>query len=231
MTIEHTTRPRQVASSVEYRVTPLPVECRSGGLRIGGLAAVFGRRSRLLGDFHEQLDTGFFDEARAAGWCDIVCTAEHDNRLLLGAIHSGTLALAITAAGLDYECELPASRRDTFESVSRGDYGGSSFQFRCTCDTWEFRDSAPLRTLQSGRISQVGPVTRPAYPDSSVALRSLAAFKDASVEEVAALAERNELRSLFERSDRPPARRGMSYYDATLRLQALRWPDPDNRYR
>ena len=192
-----------MTGDVEYRTTPLAVECRGGSdqRRIGGLAAVFGRRSQLLGDFFEEIDTQFFNESYRQGWPNVVCRAEHDSRMLLGAIHSGTLQLAIDHRGLDYTCSLPASRQDTWESVSRGDYAGSSFAFHCTDDTWSHRDGTPLRILRAGVLHDVGPVTVPAYRDTSAALRSLARCMDAPFEDVDTYARGGELKRFFVRSD------------------------------
>jgi hypothetical protein len=46
-------------------------------------------------------------------------------------------------------------------------------------------------------------VNSPAYLDTTVALRSLAEFKGASLDEVEAMAKHNELRKMFVRTDGP----------------------------
>ncbi|MGO9100593.1 MAG: HK97 family phage prohead protease [Mycobacterium sp.] len=219
---------RSLAGDVEYRTTPLAVECRSSSdqRRIGGLAAVFGRRSQLLGNFYEELDPQFFDESHSQGWPNVICRAEHDSRMLLGAIHSGTLQLAVDHRGLDYTCSLPASRQDTWESVSRGDYAGSSFAFHCTDDDWDYRDGTPLRVLRAGVLHDVGPVTVPAYRDTSAALRSLARRMDAPLEDVEMYSRGGELRRFFVRSDWPtPRRRTMSGAQALMHIMGMRWPE------
>jgi HK97 family phage prohead protease len=194
---------RSLTDDVEFRTTPL-VECRSGSdqLRIGGLAAVFGRRSQLLGNFHEQIENQFFNESRAGGSPNVICRAEHDSRMLLGAINSRTLQLTVTPSGLDYECALAPSRRDVYDSVDRGDYAGSIFTFHCTDDTWDYRDGTPLRTLGSGVLRDVGPVTTPAYRGTTTtALRSLARHMDAPFEDVEMLSRSGELSRFFTRRD------------------------------
>src|SRR5271156_2775068 len=104
---------RGLAGDVEYRTTPLAVECRSGSeaRRIGGLAAVFGRRSQLLGNFHEQIDSQFFNASRSQGWPNVVCRAGHDSRMLLGAIHSGLCSWrSITADWTTRAASRPAAK-------------------------------------------------------------------------------------------------------------------------
>jgi HK97 family phage prohead protease len=198
---------------IEHWTTPQSVECRSGSdqRRIGGLAAAFGRRSQLIPNgptsgFYEQIDDQFFTPSSRQGWSNVVCRAEHDSRMLLGTVHSGTLQLALDRRGLDYECSLPASRQDVFESVGRGDYAGSSFQFQCISDDWSYQGGTPLRTLRSGNLHEVGPVTVPAYRDTSVALRSLARCMDAPLEDVEMYSRSGELRRFFARSDQPQQR-------------------------
>jgi HK97 family phage prohead protease len=178
------------------------VECRSanGSKAIFGYAATFNTLSRRLHFGFEMVDPAMFNESRSHGFPDVICRAEHSDQLLLGAVHSGTLTLAVDSRGLAYECALTDARQDVYESVGRKDYGGSSFTFKATDETWEFRDGAPLRILRSGTLRDVGPVTVPAYSSSSVALRSLARHMDAPFEDVAALAEKDELRQLFTRS-------------------------------
>ncbi len=73
-------------------------------------------------------------------------------------------------------------------------------------DNWEYRDGNPVRTLLSGKLIDVAPVTVPAYGTSAPGLRSLAKHMDARYEDVAQLAAQGELRRLFERTDRPVLR-------------------------
>jgi uncharacterized protein len=206
-------------STLERMFAPLAVECRSSGdssqLRIGGIGAPFGHRSQLLasgnvGNFYEVLDPNTFEESRRQGWPAAICRAEHDPRMLLGAIHSRTLELTVTPSGLDYECILPPSPlgQNTYASVARSDYPGSSFVFDCRSDRWSYEGGTALRTIQSARLAEVGPVTNPAYRDSSVALRSLARHMDADPAEVEMYARSGELRRFFTRSDSPSPARG-----------------------
>jgi HK97 family phage prohead protease len=80
--------------------------------------------------------------------------------------------------GLRYEVDLPDTQvgHDTAESVRRGDMDGSSFGFDCPPggDEWDHSSSPPTRTLRMvSKIHDLGPVTFPAYTQTSAAMRSL----------------------------------------------------------
>ena len=99
--------------------------------------------------------------------------------------------------------EPPRSRSDILELVQRGDVRKSSFAFRTIEDEWGTTDQQfPMRTLLRVQLVDVAPVNTPAYPDSSAGLRSLARHMGAPIEEVRALAEEDELRKFFVRTDR-----------------------------
>jgi uncharacterized protein len=68
---------------------------------------------------------------------------------------------------------LPESRSDILELVERGDLRSSSFAFQTHEDQWGITDGGvALRTLVSGRLIDVAPVSSPAYADTTVAMRS-----------------------------------------------------------
>jgi uncharacterized protein len=203
-----TSQYRDLDSSLELRMAP------DGGQWIGGYAAVFRpRESRNLGGFVEQVDPGALSGARAAGWQGVVCRYNHNNDMVLGTTASGTLQLHTDGVGLDYQVLPPESRADVRELVQRGDIRYSSFAFRCAPggDEWGITDqNFPRRILHDITLIDVAPVLTPAYPDAtaavratSPALRSLAAAMQISVDEVRSLADNDELRRLFTRTDRP----------------------------
>ena len=125
--------------------------------------------------------------------------------MLLGTSDAGTLRLALDNIGLDYAVDVPQSRADVLELVQRGDVQKSSFAFRVFEDDWEATTNGfPQRTLLSGALRDVAPVNTPAYEDTSTGLRSLATKFDASLDEVRALAESNDLMRFFKRTDVAP---------------------------
>jgi len=196
------------SADLERRATRRAVELRSiaGSRSIGGYALVFNRQSENLGGYVERIAPSFPDESRAAGWAGIVCRYNHDDAFILASTRGGTLRLASDRVGLDYTASLPECRSDVLEMVSRGDIGSSSFAFRTHEDDWSLTDGGvPLRTLLSGRILDVAPVSQPAYLDTSVGLRSLAQHKQVPYEDIMQLSARDELRRVFVRTDLSPA--------------------------
>lgn len=190
----------------ERRFTLLPVEARAreGRRSIGGYAAVFNRPSQNLGGFIERVDPAFFNKSRGDGWPDVIARYNHDDAFLLGSTHGGTLRLAIDDVGLDYEADPPPSRQDVYELVERRDVHKSSFAFRVFSegDEWGLSEQGyPMRTLLSGQLIDVAPVTQPAYLDTEAGLRSLARKFEAEFEEVRSLAADNELRQFFTKTE------------------------------
>jgi HK97 family phage prohead protease len=191
----------------ERRYTTGLVELRAavgenGIAPIGGYAAKFNKLSRNLGGFVEELTPGTFNRAAADNWPGVVCRYNHSDDNLLGTIHAGTLRLSIDGIGLRYDVDPPSSRQDVVELVQRRDVQFSSFAFRSVQDDWTQTDQGyPKRMLLSLELIDVAPVITPAYPDTTAGLRSLARKFDAELDEVRAMAERNELRSFFQRTD------------------------------
>lgn len=202
-----------------------PVELRagrSGSRTIGGYAAKFNRMSQNLGGFVEKIDPQFFNASSGDGWPNVVARYNHDDMSLLGTSDAGTLRLSLDRVGLVYDVDLPSSRADVYELVSRGDVRQSSFAFIALEDDWGVSDQGfPLRTLVSGRLIDVAPVNSPAYIDTSVGLRSLARHVDAPLDEVLQLARRNDLQKLLTRSDIPSRRRRRSARHALGRALEL----------
>lgn len=207
--------------------------------KIGGYASVFDKLSRNLGGFVEIVTRSFFNNTRANGWPDVVCRYNHDDNMTLGTTGGRTLSLALDDTGLHYEVDPPKARADIVELVERGDVRKSSFAFRVDTngDEWGVTDQGyPLRKLVSGLLIDVAPVNSPAYTDTTaglradaaaVALRSLADKMQAPVDEVRKLAEADELRKFFVRTDnkgqpKPPGKPRMLGAAAAIQLMARR---------
>lgn len=147
--------------------------------KITGYAAVFNRRSLDLGGFREEIIPGAFKEV-LAGSPDTICGIDHEGGLsLLGRTVSGTLQIEEDAAGLLVNCTPPdtSAGRDARCLIERGDIRGMSFAFRVAPngDSWrEEPDGTMVRTISKvSKLADVTVATRPAYPDTSVACRSL----------------------------------------------------------
>lgn len=193
---------------LEIRTTGPRVELRASGSarKIGGRAAVFRSASEDLGGFTEKIDPRFFNKSRGHNWPGVIARFNHDDLALLGTVAAGTLRLDIDGSGLNYEVDVPQSREDVLELVARGDVSKSSIAFQTYEDDWTTDNGSTVRTLLSGRLIDVAPVTTPAYRDTNVAMRSLADFANADPADVFDLARQGELRKLLCRTDRPSDR-------------------------
>jgi HK97 family phage prohead protease len=188
---------------IERRFTADPVELRGDPEkhRIGGYAAVFNKLSRNLGGFVEQVAPTAFNDSRGRDWPDV--RARYNHEILLGTTAARTLSLSIDETGLLYEVEPPKARADILELVQRGDVRHSSFAFRTIEDNWDTSDQGyPMRTLIKVQLVDVAPVDDPAYPDATAGLRSLAQRFGADLDDVRGLAEADELRKFFVRTDK-----------------------------
>jgi HK97 family phage prohead protease len=143
--------------------------------QIEGYGAVFDSFSNDLGGFVEKINKNAFNKTLSDGG-DVVSLINHDPNLLLGRRSKNntesTLELSTDDKGLYYRVQLPNTdyANNLLESVTRGDISGNSFVFNTIRDQWTARNAE--RELLEVRLIEVGPVTFPAYPDTSVSARS-----------------------------------------------------------
>lgn len=138
--------------------------------------------------FNEEYDNGWFIETIKPGAFtravkekqDVRGLMNHDANLVLGRTKSGTLSLNQDATGLYFDCDLPDTQtaRDLYELVKRGDIDGCSFGFQVMAQSWREAKDANGKMIQYREIEDVdlfdvGPVTFPAYPQTSVDARAL----------------------------------------------------------
>lgn len=146
-----------------------------GKIGIVGTAAVTDSLSEVLWGFREKIAPGAFDQALKGS--DVRGLFNHDPNYVLGRVKSGTMTLRADARGLHYEiAELPESRADVAEAIQRGDVDGNSFAFTVAKDEWEYPSdgkSPAIRTItEIEELFDVGPVTYPAYPQTTVSARA-----------------------------------------------------------
>jgi len=147
--------------------------------RIEGYAAVFNSDSEDMG-FVERIKPGAFKKALKIS--DARALFNHDPNYVLGRQSAGTLELKEDKNGLFMSVQPPDTQliRDlVLTPIERGDINDQSFGFTIAADEWEGLDTDhPVRTITEVReVFDVSPVTYPAYPDTSVALRSLVVAK------------------------------------------------------
>ena len=158
--------------------------------KVFGYAAKFNSRSENLGgqsyQFYEIIEPGAFDDVLLD---DVRALLNHESSAILARSKNGigSLSLGVDATGLWYEFDAPDTQigRDLLTSLKRGDIDQSSFSFSVgkNGDKWESTQDGDgptvhQRTIKKvSRLYDVSPVTYPAYPDATVALRSLEEFR------------------------------------------------------
>ena len=145
--------------------------------KVVGYGAVFyregdeGTEYRLFPNVRERIAPTAFDSALQRD--DIRSLFNHDPNFVLGRQAAGTLRLSVDEIGLRYEVDLPESRKDVAEAISRGDVTGSSFWFRPTRESEsKDGDGNTVYTIEDLELREVGPVTFPAYEATVSEMRS-----------------------------------------------------------
>ena len=149
---------------------------------IEGYGSVFNERSLDLGGFVEMIAPGAFDGVIERS--DVKCYLDHNPEkgiLARSRNGKGSLSLVVDEKGLKYSFDAPKTNLgdEVVEGLKRGDYSQSSFAFTVDDEIWtKEEDGSYLRTITKiGGLYDVSIVANPAYEGTSVALRSLDAFK------------------------------------------------------
>ncbi len=167
---------RSSQSSYERRAFPLmEVRINEEGdkPKIVGYAAVFNKMSLDLGGFREVIRPGAFKKTIQEA--DVRALWNHNADYVLGRTKSGTLKLEEDDKGLRIEITPPDTQwaKDLITSMRRGDVDQMSFGFRPVKDRWGTEDGENIRELLEVELFDVSPVTFPAYPQTSVQVRSI----------------------------------------------------------
>ena len=170
-------------------VEPIELEERSAASpTIKGISPPFNSKSEDLGNFREVFAPTAFDKVVGRhrndprGGMDVVALFDHEGQPI-GRTTNDTLKLSIVERGLAYSISPPDTTlgRDIVTLVRRGDLYGASFAFSVAPggEQWtQEADGSAVRTVSDvGALYDVSVVTRPAYPQSSAALRSLEAWR------------------------------------------------------
>lgn len=147
--------------------------------KIAGYAVRWGQLSSpIAGFFKEKFERGAFTKTLAERGNDIYAAWNHDSSQILGRAPT-TLKLEEDEVGLRYEITPPSWADKHLETIERGDVRGSSFIFRAVKQTWDETDpNMDIRTVSEADLFEVSPVTTPAYPTSSVGIRSAEAVHE-----------------------------------------------------
>ena len=158
---------------------------------IEGYAIVFNSESKLIeGKFTEVIESGAMNGVLERS--DILALLDHKREkgvLARSKYGIGSLSLKVDSKGLKYSFDAPkfALGDELIEGIKRGDIRSSSFAFYVSSgQKWEKRsDGSYLRRIkQIDLITDISPTYREAYQETTVALRSLDAFKISDPEKV-----------------------------------------------
>lgn len=164
------TEKRAFEGDIQIRMNEDGTESRT----IYGYGAVFNRWSSNLGWFREKMERTAFDNVDMSS---VVATFNHDFNNVLARVDSDTLRLSVDETGLRYEFEAPNTTvgNDLLENIRIGNVKGSSFMFTVSDKGTKWQkgdDGMDERTItQVSRLIELGPVTIPAYPDTTAAKR------------------------------------------------------------
>ena len=172
----HKHKLRKNMNVTEVRTHPEEIRMatdKAGGKTVAGYAVCWDSPSNDLG-FIERIQKGAFTDSLALGEQRLL--REHDPRLLLARVSSGTLTLKEDAKGLGFTATLPNSPigEDTTALLMRGDLSSMSFGFRVlpNGETWGSEGKQVTRSITKASLSEVSIVSTPAYNSSSVSLRA-----------------------------------------------------------
>lgn len=160
---------RAISTSLEIRA-----EAAAGEARIAtGHAILFNTETDIGGYWTETIAPGAF--AKSLSERDVVALHSHDLGRVVGRKGAGTLTLREDAKGLAFENELPdtSDGRDLAVQIDRGDIPGMSFGFITRKQEWDETVEPPKRTILEADLYEITYTACPAYPDTTVGLRSL----------------------------------------------------------
>ncbi|MBB6191190.1 hypothetical protein FHS51_001412 [Sphingobium wenxiniae] len=161
----------------ETRAITRGLELRAAGEGEGrtatGYAALFNVETDIGGYWKETIAPGAF--TRSLRERDVVALHSHDTGRVVGRKDAGTLSLREDDTGLQFSNDLPdtSDGRDLAVQIERQDIPGMSFGFRTRKEEWDETVDPPRRTILEADLFEITYTAFPAYPDTSVGLRSL----------------------------------------------------------
>jgi hypothetical protein len=172
----------------EERSASFTVRADSKSRSITGTAAVYDTWTTIGGGtwgFREKIDERAFDDSIKNQ--DIVATFNHDFNMPMARTESKTLEVWSNAEGLHYRFDAPntTAGNDLLENVRNGNILGGSIMFSIDKEEWKWSEGAELdeRVINGGTLFEMGPVTMPAYKETSVSARSAKDSYDATLTE------------------------------------------------
>jgi HK97 family phage prohead protease len=183
-----------MSDSLERRYIPMDalgddglfVEERDGEApKIRGIAPPWESLSVDLGGFREKFAPTAFDKLLAKRKLDVPLLFNHDDSKILARTTNGTLRIEKTDKGLAYEADPVATQTaaEVMTLIRSKTIFGSSFAFTVNPKGETFAEDERgnvIRTItEASGLYDLSPVTRAAYPSSSLSARSLDAWRAA----------------------------------------------------
>lgn len=168
------------------------------------MAVPFDKPSVPLGDhddalhFIEYIDPAAFDDSINNN-DDIMLLYSHEWDKPLARRSAGRLTIEKRADGIYYKATPPDTTiaQDLIKDIEAGNIVGNSFAFTVEQDEWTRRDdNVAVRRILKGKLYEISPVVSPAYPDTSIAKRSLDATRKHSKQSLSALKRKLEIVTL-----------------------------------
>ena len=154
---------------------PMTVRTTSDGSKqVAGYAIVWNSPSCDLGGFTELCAPTMLNRTLKES-PDVLALRDHKQELLLGRTTAGTLELKTDDIGLAFTVTLPKTQigDDTAVNVANRNLSGVSFGFNMVQDSWSVdAEGNPVRTLLDVILHEISITSFPAYPGTSVAVRS-----------------------------------------------------------
>lgn len=163
--------------NVEFDVVRVAAD--ADGLTLEGYAAVFDSPTEINsweGNFIETVQRGAF--AKSIQERTPVLMFNHGQHSVIGDMPIGVITkIREDNRGLKVTARLASNWlvEPVREAIEAGAVDGMSFRFSVNKDKWEepsTRSDLPRRTLTEVFVSELGPVVFPAYPDTTVGVRS-----------------------------------------------------------
>ena len=143
---------------------------------VEGMAVVFDEETDL-GFFFEKIDRHAFDNCDMS---EVYCLLNHDENIILGGTHNGSLELNVEDRGLHQITNIIDTTQgiDTYKLAKSGLINKMSFGFMIDADggeEWRIDENGmEHRTIKKiSKLFDVSLVTYPAYPQTSVFARSV----------------------------------------------------------
>lgn len=164
---------------IEQRTLAAKMEVRENAEKqaeIFGKAIPFDSPSLpICGDFIEYIAPDAFDESIESN-AEIMLLYAHDWSAPLARRTAGRLTLEKREDGIYFRATPPDTTRtqDLLKDIEAGNVKGNSFGFTVEKDEWETDESGrTVRRILRGTLFEISAVVDPAYPDTTLAKRSL----------------------------------------------------------